>query len=63
LGENRLNDFERALLQIELDEAGVGAKRAEVGQQIAQSKRSVNVAGVERGENDLGHDAEIINVK
>jgi hypothetical protein len=63
LGQNGFNDFERALLKIELDNTGLRAQRTEIGRQIAQSKRRVDVPGIERGENNPRHDTEIINAK
>ena len=42
-------DVERTLVDVELREARARLERAEVGQQIAQAERGVDVFRVERG--------------
>ena len=42
-------DVERTLIDVELGEAGARPERAEVGQQVAQAERGVDVFRVERG--------------
>ena len=59
IGKNGLHHVERALLDVKLGDAGLRAERAEIGQQIAQAKRRVDVLGVERGENDACHALQI----
>jgi hypothetical protein len=53
--QNRLDDFERSLVDVELRDLRPRAQLAEIREQIAQSKRRVDVAGVERGEEDFRH--------
>ena len=47
--EQDFRDVERALVDVELGEAGARLERAEVGQQIAQAERGVDELRVERG--------------
>src|SRR5687768_1884339 len=53
--QDDFHDIRGALLDIELQEAGARAQRAEVGQKVAQAKRGVNVFGVECGQDNVGH--------
>ena len=55
LGEKDFGDVERALIDIELDESGAGLERAEVGKEVAEAERGVDVFGVKGGEDDIGH--------
>ena len=43
------------LVDVELYNARAGAKRAEVGEQVSQAKRGMNVFRVKRGEDNIGH--------
>ena len=43
------------LIDIELRDGGVRPQRAEVGQQIAQPERGVDILRVERGQNNISH--------
>ena len=54
-GQQHLGDVERALVDVELDEARARLERAEIRHQVTQAERRVNVLGVERGEDDVGH--------
>ena len=49
LREQDFRDVERALVDVELGEAGARLQFAEIGQQIAQAERGVDVLRVERG--------------
>ncbi len=49
LREEDFRDVERTLVDVELGEARARLERAEIGQQIAQAKRGVDVFRVERG--------------
>ena len=47
--QQHFRDVERALVDVEFDEAGARLQFAEVGQQIAQPERGMDVFRVERG--------------
>jgi hypothetical protein len=53
--EDAFGDIERALLEIELEELGLGLEGAEVGEEIAEAEGGVNVFGVDGGEEDVRH--------
>ena len=53
--QQRLRDVHRALVDIELYDGSGSPQRAEVGQQIAQPERGVDILRVERGQNDISH--------
>ena len=50
-----LGDVGRALLQGELDNFCGFAQLTQIGIEIAQAQGGVNIFGVERGEDDVGH--------
>ena len=54
-GQQRFRDVHRALVDVELQERCGASQRPQVGQQIAQPERGVDVLRVERGENDVRH--------
>ena len=47
--QQHFRDVERTLVDVELGEARARSQRAEIGQQVAQAERGVDVFRVERG--------------
>src|SRR5260221_10362830 len=48
-GEQHFRDVQRTLVDVELDQAGVGAQRTQVGHEITQAERGMDVFRVEGG--------------
>ena len=59
--EQRFGDVERAQIDVELRDDGARLQFAEVGEEIAQPKRSVDKLCVERGEDDVRHRGDTSN--
>lgn len=59
LGENGFDHIEGTLLKIEFEDGGARAERAEIGEEITEAERRVNVFGVEGGQDDVGHGREV----
>ncbi|OQB89279.1 MAG: hypothetical protein BWX86_02495 [Verrucomicrobia bacterium ADurb.Bin122] len=53
--QQALRHVERAMVQCELDQRRARPQLAEVGQQVAQAKRGVDVFRVERRQDDIRH--------
>jgi hypothetical protein len=53
--EDRLDDVERALVDVELAQHGARLQFAEIGEQVAQAEGAVDVARVESGKDDVRH--------
>src|SRR5205085_4711491 len=54
-GQQLFNDVERLLVDVELAQRCTIGERPEVGQEVAQPKGSMNIFGVEGGEDDIRH--------
>jgi hypothetical protein len=55
LGEDRFEDIDRPLADVELEDRGAVAEVAEIRHEISKAERGVGVFGVEGGEDDVGH--------
>src|SRR5262245_55268415 len=55
LREESLGDIDRSLVNVELNNCRTGLKCAEICHQIPQTKRRVNVFGVQCRQDDLSH--------
>lgn len=55
LAQQRFHDIRSASRQREFENARPFAQLSEIGVEIAQAERSVGIAGVEGGEEDIGH--------
>jgi len=53
--QQTFDHIERPLVDIKLGQAGAGLQLAEIGQQVTQAERGVDVFRVQRGQNDVGH--------
>ncbi len=49
------DDVERALVEVKLDEGGVGLQWAEVSEQVTQPERGMQVPRVECSQDNIGH--------
>jgi hypothetical protein len=54
-GEKDFNDVGRALVDIEFEQARRGLQWAEIGKEIPQAERGVDVFGVECRQDNIGH--------
>ena len=62
--QQRFRDVHRPLVDVELHDGSVRPQRAEVGQQVAQPERGVDVLRVERGQDDISHrDGQLTSVR
>ena len=53
------SDVERALVDVEFEETGARLKVAEVGEEVTKTESAMRIAGIERGEDDVGHGGRI----
>ena len=53
------SDVERALVDVEFEEKGARFKVAEVGEEATETESAMRIAGIERGEDDVGHGGRI----
>ena len=53
------SDVERALVDVEFEETGARLKVAEVGEEVTKTESAMRIAGIEGGEDDVGHGGRI----
>ena len=55
LGQQRFRNFDRRLMDVEFEQRGARPEFGEIGQQIAQAERGMDIFRVERCQDNVGH--------